>query len=231
MTWIKICGTTSRADGWAAVEAGADAVGFVFAPSPRQITPDTAREIAACLPPTTDKVGVFVNASAEYIMETARSVGLTVVQLHGDETPEFARRLSRNPDGGPDGRSRLRVFKAVSVTPGIEGALREFAAPGVVDGILLDSAGLRPSGSERVRGGTGIAFDWKRAEDFLPAVAQRIRIILAGGLHPANVAEAVRVLRPWGVDVCTGVEAAPGKKDPGKIRAFIEAVRNPGAPQ
>ncbi len=230
MTWIKVCGTTNREDALAAVEAGADAVGFVFAPSPRQITPEAAREIAACLPPAIDKVGVFTAASAAYIEETARAVGLTVVQLHGDETPEFARRLFRTPEGRSDGRSRLRIFKAVSVSPGVEGVLRDFVAPGAVDGILLDSAVLRAlpagHGTELVRGGTGVAFDWKRAADFVPGIAQRTRIILAGGLKPANVAEAVRILRPWGVDVCTGVEASPGKKEHAKLRSFVTAVRS-----
>src|SRR5512147_1336750 len=113
MTWVKICGTTTRDDARAAVAAGADAVGFVFAPSPRRIAPEFAEEIVAALPRTVDKVGVFANESAEHIQNVARQVGLTVIQLHGDETPEFARKLFRNADGRADDRARLRVFKAV----------------------------------------------------------------------------------------------------------------------
>jgi phosphoribosylanthranilate isomerase len=230
MTWIKICGTTSGDDALAAVEAGADAVGFVFAPSPRRIAPEAAQEIGAALPRHVDRVGVFSNESAERIEQVARQAGLTVVQLHGDESPDFARRLFRSADGRTDGRARLRVFKAVSVMPGVEGVLRDFASSGAVDGILLDSAVLRVAaagpGTELVRGGTGVTFDWNRANDFVPGIAKLTRIILAGGLSPANVADAVRILKPWGVDVCTGVEASPGAKDRDKVRAFVDAVRN-----
>jgi phosphoribosylanthranilate isomerase len=227
MTWIKICGTTTRDDALAAVEAGADAVGFVFAPSPRRIAPEAAQEIAAALPRTIDKVGVFANESAERIESVACQVGLTVVQLHGDESPDFARWLFRRSDGHLDGRARLRVFKAVSMMPGVEGVLREFTTD-AVDGVLLDSAVLRVAcmgqGTELVRGGTGVTFDWKRATNFVPGIATRTRIILAGGLSPANVADAVRILKPWGVDVCTGVETSPGAKDHARIRAFVGAV-------
>jgi phosphoribosylanthranilate isomerase len=226
MTWIKICGTTNRDDALAAVDAGADAVGFVFAHSPRRIDPDAAQAIAAVLPRVVEKVGVFCNESAERIEAIARQVGLTIIQLHGDETPAFARTLVR----GGDHRARLRVFKAVAVSPGVESALRDFAVAGTVDGLLLDSAVLRAAcmgqGTELVRGGTGVAFDWRRAVDFVPELAERTLVILAGGLSPANVAEAVRILKPWGVDVCTGVESSPGAKDHRKIREFVAAVRS-----
>jgi phosphoribosylanthranilate isomerase len=222
MTWIKICGTTNRDDALAAVDAGADAVGFVFAQSPRRVEPETAQEIAAKLPQAVDRVGVFCNESAERIGAIARQAGLTIIQLHGDETPAFARSLF-------GGGNRLRVFKAVSMSPGVVSVLREFAVAGTVDGLLLDSAVLRAAcmgqGTELVRGGTGITFDWKRAADFVPEIAERTRVILAGGLTPANVAEAVRLLKPWGVDVCTGVENSPGAKDHAKVRAFVAAVR------
>jgi phosphoribosylanthranilate isomerase len=160
----------------------------------------------------------------------ARQVGLTIVQLHGDETPEFARHLLRRSGGMPDDRSRRRVFKAIAVMPGVESVLRDFVAADAVDGLLLDSAVLRVAcmgqGTELVRGGSGVTFDWKRATRFVPGIAQRTRVILAGGLSPANVAEAIRLLDPWGVDVCTGVEASPGAKDHAKIRAFVAAVRD-----
>ncbi len=234
MTWVKICGTTTRADALAAVSAGADAVGFVFTASPRCISPEAAAEIAAVLPPSLDKVGVFANESAERIESVARQVGLNVIQLHGDESPEFARRLFRKSNGRA-GRARLRIFKAVFVVAGVEDVLREFASADAVDGILLDSAVLRVAcmgqGTELVRGGTGVAFDWKCASEFVPGIAQRTRVVLAGGLSPANVAEAVRILKPWGVDVCTGVEASPGTKDHEKVRAFVAAARNAGIPE
>jgi phosphoribosylanthranilate isomerase len=229
VTWIKICGTTNRDDALAAASAGADALGFVFAPSPRRVAPEAAAEIAAALPPHLDKVGVFVNESAEGIESVARQVGLTIVQLHGDESPDFARGLFRQARDHRNGVSRPRVFKAVSVMAGVEAVLREFAAGDAVDGILLDSAVLRVAcmgqGSELVRGGRGVSFDWKRAMEFVPAIAQHTRVIVAGGLSPANVAEAMRMLNPWGVDVCSGVEATPGAKDHEKIRAFVAAVR------
>lgn len=228
MTWLKICGTTNREDALAAVNAGADAVGFVFAPSPRRISPQEAAVIAPVLPRSVDKVGVFANESAETIGEIAQQVGLNIIQLQGDETPEFARTLLRDAGGQPSGRARVRIFKAVSVVPGVESQLRAFAASGVVDAVLLDSLVVRtsPDGHrETLRGGTGVAFDWRRAADFVPGIAQRTRVILAGGLSPANVVEAVRTLRPWGVDVCSGVEQAPGRKDHDKVWAFISAVR------
>ena len=163
-----------------------------------------------------------------------RRVGLTIVQLHGDETPEFARTLLRRSDGSHDAPGRLRVFKSVSVMPGVEGVLRDFLSADVVDGLLLDAAVLRAAcmgqGTQLVRGGTGLTFDWKRATEFVPGVSQRTRVILAGGLSPANVAEAIRILEPWGVDVCTGVETSPGAKDHAKIRAFVAAVRDAASP-
>lgn len=230
MTWLKICGTTNREDALVAANAGADAVGFVFAPSPRRIAPEDAAAISAALPRSIEKVGVFVNESAERIDEITRLVGLTAVQLHGDETPDFARTLFRDPSGHPSGRGRVRIFKAVSMFPGIESMLRNFAASGAVDGLLVDSVAVRAAsiggGAELVRGGTGVTFDWARTADFLPGIAQRTRVILAGGLSPGNVADAVRMLRPWGVDVCSGVEAAPGRKDHEKVWAFVTAVRN-----
>ena len=219
MTWIKICGNTSLEDALGAVEAGADALGFIFAPSPRRIEPKAAQAIVAELPETLEKVGVFVNESAEHIREVVEQVHLTAVQLHGDESPEFARNLFRLP--GSARQSRLRVFKALPVVTGIERALREFAHTPGVAAVLLDSA-AHDSGSPR--GGTGKAFDWGRAAVFVPGVAECKRVILAGGLTPGNVAGAIEMLAPWGVDVCSGVELSPGRKDPARMRAFVAAV-------
>lgn len=215
MTWIKICGNTSAEDALAAVEAGADAVGLVFAPSPRQISPECARAIVAELPGRVERVGVFVNEGQRRIREIAELVGLTAVQLHGDESAEFAGTLFAGP-------RRPRIFKALHADAGIEERLRGFAAAGV-DGILLDSGGS----AGRARGGTGEAFDWEGAKGWLPAAGQT-RVILAGGLSPENVARAVRVLEPWGVDVCSGVERSPGKKEPARMREFVAAVRGIG---
>jgi phosphoribosylanthranilate isomerase len=219
MTWIKICGTTNLDDARAAVDAGADAVGFLFAPSPRRIAPEQARDIIAALPRHPEKVGVFANESPERICEIVEQAGLTAVQLHGDEPPDFPAALARVP--GRISRARFRLFKALSVAPGFESELRAFAESGV-DALVLDSV----RHAEGPRGGTGQAFDWNRAQDFMPAIARHVRIIVAGGLDPENVAEAVRLLRPWGVDVCTGVEREPGKKDHDKLRAFVAAVRS-----
>jgi phosphoribosylanthranilate isomerase len=216
MAWIKFCGTTNLEDARAAAAVGADAVGFLFAPSPRRIDPEAARAIIAQLPPGLEKVGVFVNQTVEHLREVAVYAGLTAMQLHGDESPEFARNLRQSAPG-------LRIFKAVAVAPGVEGVLRRFAGSAAVDAVLLDSA---PRPGDPSRGGTGRSFDWSRAVVFVPGLTQRV--ILAGGLSPENVGVALRKLRPWGVDVCTGVESEPGRKDHDKLRAFVAAVRTAG---
>jgi len=223
MLWVKICGMTNAEDAVAAADAGADAIGLIFAPSKRLITPDVGKTIAQRVPKTMDKVGVFANASAQQIEDIAAEVGLTAVQLHGDESPEFARTLFRH--GGQRSRAQMRVFKTLHVTTGIEGVAREFLMQNCVDGFLLDSVVHNPATGESERGGTGQAFDWQRANEFLPGVQRATRVIVAGGLSPANVAEAVRTLQPWGVDVCSGVESEPRKKDWDKLRAFVAAAR------
>lgn len=224
MTWIKICGTTNLEDARAAVDAGADALGFIFAPSPRRIDPEAARNIGAELPPRFEKVGVFVNETAEHIREVAAYAGLTAVQLHGDESVAFARGLREGATLSAD-RARLRVFKAVAVAPGADGVLRSFAGSGAVDALLLDSA---PRGADAARGGTGRSFDWGRAAVFVSGLASHPPLILAGGLSPDNVRIALQKLHPWGVDVCSGVECQPGRKDHDRLRAFVAAVRSAG---
>lgn len=223
MLWVKICGMTSLEDALTAVEAGADAVGFIFAPSKRQITAETAKAIAQKLPKTLEKVGVFANESAQQLEEVAAEVGLTAVQLHGDESSEYARMLFRHGVGRS--RAQMRVFKTLHVTSGIESVAREFLTERCVDGFLLDSVVHDVATGETHRGGTGRVFDWQRANEFLPGVQRETRVIVAGGLSPANVADAVRVLQPWGVDVCSGVESEPRKKDEKKIREFVTAAR------
>ncbi len=208
MVRVKICGITNLEDALAAVEAGADALGFNFYPkSPRYIEPERARAIIERLPPFVTPVGVFVN---EYDLEAmARAMArarLAVVQLHGDERPAFCREVAE----------RWRVIKAVRVAS--ERDLRGLADY-TVHALLLDAA--RPG----AYGGTGERFDWELARH----VAQFVpTLILAGGLSPENVAEAIRLVRPYAVDVCTGVEARPGKKDLERMRAFIAVAKAAG---
>jgi len=223
MLWVKICGMTNLDDAFAAAEAGADAIGLIFAPSKRRISAEAAKEIVQKLPKTLDKVGVFANESAPQIEDIAAEVGLTAVQLHGDEEPEFARTLFRH--GGQRSRAQMRVFKTLHVTTGIESVARSFLMVNCVDGFLLDSVVHNPETGQTERGGTGQTFDWRRANEFLPGVQRETRVIVAGGLSPENVADAVRMLQPWGVDVCSGVESEPGKKDWQKLRAFVAAAR------
>ena len=225
MTWLKICGTTNLEDAKTAVDAGADALGFIFAESPRRISPEQAREIVRQLPRQVAKVGVFVNESPERIGELVREIGLTGVQLQGDETAADVRTLRRLLTSRT---GRLRIFKAVGVARGVEGALREFSTETAIDGVLLDSFAARAAGhahGSMARGGTGKTFDWKRAQSFVPGLAKSTRVIIAGGLAPENVAQAIAMLNPWGVDVCTGVEKSPGVKDPAKVNAFVDAAR------
>jgi phosphoribosylanthranilate isomerase len=215
MTWVKICGTTSLDDARVAVEAGADALGFVFAEGPRQVLPAGAGAIIAALPAKVQKVGVFVNQPADLIRAVVVQAGLTAVQLHGDETPDFVRQLF--PWQGT--RRRCRILKAIAVRDNFEAAALPFTAEHTVDALLLDAH------SPSARGGTGQPFDWQTAASSIQKLSERCKLILAGGLNPASVGGGMRLLRPWGVDVASGVERAPGKKDPVKLRAFIAAVR------
>jgi len=204
--FVKVCGITSVDDAVAVARAGADAVGLVFWPgSPRRVDLETARRISAALPPFVLRVGVFVDAPREELVRTSEEVGLDVLQLHGQEAPEDLAGLPR------------RVIKAVHVGPGfdLESALRY---QGKADGILLDS---RPGGVSGPPGGTGATFDWSLAREVRENVPF---LMLAGGLTPENVARALTAVRPDGVDVSTGVESAPGRKDHAKVRAFLQAV-------
>ena len=202
MVRIKICGITNLEDALLAAELGAHALGFIFyAKSPRRLEPEAAREIIRQLPPLVLSVGVFVNEEAAVVRELAARVGLDWVQLHGQESPEYCRSLGR------------RVLKGFRIKD--EDSLQELPAyRGAVQALLLDTY------KQGQTGGTGEAFDWElavRAKEYGP-------IVLAGGLTAANVAQAVAAVRPQAVDVASGVEAAPGKKDPEKLRAFFRAV-------
>jgi indole-3-glycerol phosphate synthase/phosphoribosylanthranilate isomerase len=210
--FVKVCGITSVDDALVAARAGADAVGLVFWPgSPRRVDIETARRISAALPPFVLRVGVFVDAPREELARTSEAVGLDVLQLHGHEPPEALAGLPR------------RVVKAVHVGPGFvaDSALRYGRA---ADGILLDT---RIPGDKAPPGGTGVAFDWSLAREVREKVSF---LMLAGGLTPENVARAVTAVRPDAVDVSSGVESAPGRKDPAKVRAFLDAVARAAAP-
>jgi phosphoribosylanthranilate isomerase len=202
---VKVCGITTVEDGLVAAHAGADAIGFVFWPgSPRRVDLAAARRIARALPPFVLRVGVFVDARREEMARAVEEVGLDLLQLHGHEPPESLVDLPR------------RAIKAVGVGDGFvpEDALRY---EGRAAGILLDTR-TEPGAP----GGTGQSFDWTRAR----AVREKASfLVLAGGLNPANVHLALSAVRPDAVDVSSGVEAAPGRKDAEKVRAFMAAVR------
>lgn len=218
--WIKLCGTTSLADARLAVEAGADAVGFVFAPSPRQVTVSEAAAIVSHLPKTVEKIGVFVDAPLDEIYSTVREAGLTGVQLHFDAAPELPAKLRARL--GP-GLQVLRVvhFGAVAGAAAlVAGQIAGYARDPHVHGVLVDSWTVGAVG------GTGVAFDWVEAGKTVFGEGARLKLIAAGGLTPENVAEAIAVLRPWGVDVVSGVEAEPRRKDAVKVRAFVEKARS-----
>lgn len=203
-TWIKFCGTTSLADALASAEAGANALGFIFAPSKRRITPQAAQTIIRELPSSVERIGVFLNGDPEEIRNVVTNVDLTGIQLHGQETAGQV--YDSLP---PDRRDSLRIIKTVIASDSFAGQLK---AADRVDAWLLDSG----TGSGRV-------FDWQAALKQL--AGRQGRFIIAGGLTPDNVGAAIRAFSPWGVDVVSGIEAQPGRKDPVKLKAFVAAVR------
>ncbi len=206
-TRVKICGITRTEDALAAARLGADAIGLVFyAPSPRAVSIAQARAICAALPPFVTPVGLFVNAAEAEVQAVLEAVPLGLLQFHGDETPAECERYGRP------------WIKALRMAPGLDVAA-EARRYGSASGILLDAwqAG--------VPGGTGQCFDWSR----IPPLDKPL--VLAGGLTPDNVAEAIRVVRPWAVDVSGGVEAEKGIKDAALMAAFIQQVINTGTDQ
>jgi phosphoribosylanthranilate isomerase len=208
-TWIKICGTTSLEDALSSIEAGADALGFIFADSKRRILPENAQKIIRELPPNIEKIGVFLDAGAIGIRHVVREVELTGIQMHGEDYFP-AGVYSYLPE---DRRDKLRKIKAVIVQEAFEGRFDAYAAvPAVVDTWLFDSGA-----------GSGQTFDWQSARKQLGE--RQGQFVVAGGLNPENVGDAIRTFRPWGVDVVSGVEREPGRKDPEKLRAFVAAVR------
>jgi phosphoribosylanthranilate isomerase len=216
--WIKICGNTSLEDALLAVGAGADAVGFVFAPSPRRVTVAEVAAITPHLPAAVEKIGVFVDAALEEIVSTVQLCGLTGVQLHFDAESEMPARLHERL--GPEVRV-LRVIHFSAENAGQHTArIAAYDQDPYVDAVLVDSRTVTAVG------GTGVAFAWDAARATIFQVSKARRRIAAGGLNPDNVAEAIAALRPWGVDAVSGVEAAPGRKDPAKVREFIRRARS-----
>jgi phosphoribosylanthranilate isomerase len=205
MVRVKICGITSRDDAVAAVEAGADALGFIFVKgTPRWIEPEAAGAIIREVGPFVTTVGVFVDRTVEEIETIAATSGISVAQLHGGETPEMCDRL------------RLPFVKAIRVQG--EDDLTALGRYKGARAFLLDTY------APGVAGGTGKTFPWEIAA----RAAREARIVLSGGLTPDNVAKAIAQVRPYGVDVSSGVESSPGRKDHRKVREFIEAARRAG---
>jgi len=202
-TRVKICGITRIEDGLAAARLGAHAIGLVFyANSPRAVQPAQARRIIAALPPFVMTVGLFVNADAQTVRDTLAVAPVQLLQFHGDETAPFCASFG------------LPYLRALRVKPGVD--LLQYAQEfHTAKGLLLDAW------VEGVRGGTGATFDWALIPRDIP-----VPVVLSGGLHAGNVEQAVRSVRPWAVDVSSGVESAKGIKDAAKIEAFMTGVRN-----
>ena len=207
-TWIKFCGTTSLDDALASIDAGADALGFIFATSKRRVTVEQAREILRDVPDRVERIGVFLDESTDVVRSHVIELNLTGVQLHGKAS---AGELSSNLE--PARRKSLRIIKTVLAKDGfVAGLDSSKTADEGVDAWLLDSGA-----------GSGKTFDWRSARAQLGG--QQGRFIIAGGLNPENVGEAMKFFAPWGVDVVSGIEREPGRKDPEKMKAFVDAVR------
>jgi len=196
--WVKICGLTNEEDALAAVALGADAVGFMFAPSPRQVTVGTARDIARRLPYGVMTVGVFRDQAPGQVIDTMLSAGLHAAQLHGHETPNEAKVI------------RQKVQALIVAFPAGSQSIERFDDYHA-DALMIDAP--NPGGGE--------VFDWTLAD----GIPSNRRLILAGGLTPMNVAEAIATVKPWGVDVSTGVEVEPGVKDPRRVLAFVRRAK------
>lgn len=202
--FVKICGITNEEDALLAVALGADAIGFIFAPSPRQVVAPAVRDIVRRLPPEVLTVGVFRDDLPERVVDTVNRAGLKAAQLHGRETPDQTRTV------------REQVPMVLKAFAAGDPAVRRADDHGA-DAVLVDST----------HPGSGRLFDWTLAEE----VPTGLRVVVAGGLDPGNVAHAIHTLHPWGVDVATGVEASPGHKDPRLLQAFIAAARAADPPR
>jgi phosphoribosylanthranilate isomerase len=223
--WVKICANTNLEDALRAAELGADAVGFVFAPSKRQVTAAQVRAITEQMPAEVELVGVFPAGDVEGTVAAVREAGLTAVQMHGGVNLETAERLRERLGDG------IALIPVVPWTIGedeasereVRAQLEALAASGVHDRVLGDRV-LIDAKVGAASGGLGVRFDWARARGVVKEFPG-LRVIVAGGLRPENVAEAVEIFAPYGVDVASGVEATPGRKDFEKLKAFIENAR------
>jgi phosphoribosylanthranilate isomerase len=223
--WIKICANTNLDDAQLAAELGADAVGFVFSPSSRQVTAAQVARITPRLPNNVERVGVFAALEADEIAKMADEAGLNAVQLHGGVNLTLVGQLHERF------KDRVKLIQTVHWQVDSNGAqsaavaqqLKDIAASGLIDRVLIDSK------TSSARGGTGVAFDWVTARATLAEAGARLKLIVAGGLRPENVGDAIRRLEPWGIDVASGVEQSPGRKSRENLAAFIRAARNPDA--
>lgn len=225
--WVKICGNTNLEDAMLAAELGADAVGFVFAESKRQVTAAQVATIAPHLPEHIERVGVFCSRNAEEIAQAVSKAGLTAVQLHGGLDEALFEKLQEKIGEG------VRIIQTLHWTVGdayeqsaraeLSAQIQRVAERGFSDRVLIDSK------VDSAGGGTGVAYDWSVARQVFAAPGS-VHLIVAGGLNPENVAEAIAQLVPWGVDVCSGVEASAGRKDPKRLAQFIENARTAKLP-
>lgn len=197
---VKVCGITNKEDALVAVKLGADALGFIFAPSPRRVTPERARDIIRTIPPFVDVVGVFVNEDVEKVRQIMEFCGLGSLQFHGEEPPSYCHQFDR------------KVIKSFSIKDTIPENIFTYK----VDAYLLDTF------SEDRRGGTGKTFNWSIARQIRE---KNLSLIISGGLTPENVTAAIEIIRPYAVDVASGVEESPGKKSKLKLVEFFKKVR------
>jgi phosphoribosylanthranilate isomerase len=231
--WVKICGNTNLEDAALAAELGADAVGFVFAESKRQVTSAQVAAITQHLPLGVERVGVFYSHDVEEIAETTSQAGLTAVQLHGGIDDNLSQALAEKFGDS------VRIIQTLhwtiqppasplqaqqSPAAQLEQQILHIAASNIADRVLVDSK-VGATG-----GGTGVSFDWAGAREVFASAPSSLHLIVAGGLSPDNVARAIAQLAPWGVDVSSGVEASPGKKDPALLKSFIANARGTEKP-
>jgi phosphoribosylanthranilate isomerase len=226
--WTKICANTNFEDALLATKLGADAVGFVFAPSKRQVTPEEVAAITRDLPKGVERVGVFYTDDAVDVCHAVSVAGLTAVQLHGPFRPAVVRELAEDCSGLKIIQTMAYELEPVDRADSdarFEAALRLVFADGRIWAVLLDAA------KSGVSGGLGVSFDWQHVAKIVKRTqaafgAASPHVILAGGLNAENLEEAIAILEPWGVDVASGVEAKPGTKSPEKLAAFLKAAKS-----
>lgn len=236
--WVKICGITTIEDAHIALRAGADAIGLIFADSPRRVTVETARRIVETLPPSLEKIGVFVNAPLAELVAVCRAAALTGAQLHGAPSPapddalqpdiaaqHVASGLHAAMASSPGAFRVVRVVPYSGHPEQFLAALQLLQPPAHASQSASGDAVLVDTAIAGKHGGTGLPFDWNAARQILRQQASPLRLIAAGGLRPENVRQAIAALRPWGVDVSSGVEQSPGKKDPERVASFVREAR------